>query len=328
MTPDNKASRLFGDALFVATQIVGVAAFAFPFVRPQPAAGEAAARASDAPFILGVSLIALFALLGALRVNAKRIAVLGVLCAINAVLRLAETLILPLPGGFSPVFLLIILVGYAYGARFGFLFGAFSLLTSALATGGVGPWLPFQMFGGGWVGLTAGLLSKMRLGIGDWRLRISDFGSRIGRLAHRFPTSNLQPLTSKFDLALLLPFGFVWGLLYGALLNLYFWPLVDAGAGLSWQAGMGIGDALGRYIAFYVATSLWWDIASAIGNVALLAWLGSPILRALLRFGTRFQFEVEPVFEKSAEAASCAAPRSESGVGTPPDMAGRGSPAR
>jgi len=162
-------------------------------------------------------------------------------------------------------------------------------------------------------------------------LRISDFGSRIGRLAHRSPTSdfqpptsdfqpptsNLQPLTSKFDLALLLPFGFVWGLLYGALLNLYFWPLVDAGTGLSWQAGLGIGDALGRYIAFYVATSLWWDIASAIGNVALLAWLGPPILRALLRFGARFQFEVEPVFEKSAEAAP-----------TPPDIAGRGSPAR
>ena len=89
----------------------------------------------------------------------------------------------------------------------------------------------------------------------------------------------------------------MWGLLYGAILNLYFWPLIDAGAGMSWQAGLGIGQALERYAAFYVTTSVWWDIARAVGNVALLAWLGLPILRALLRFGARFQFEVAPVYE-------------------------------
>ena len=254
------ARRLLGDVLFVAVQFVGLAAFAYPFVSPSRPMGEASAHAADAPLILGVTVVALFALLGAERINAKRIAVLGVLCAINAVLRLAETVIPPLPGGFSPMFLLIILVGYAYGARFGFLFGAFSLLASALATGGVGPWLPFQMFGAGWVGMTAGFLSKSRL-------------------------------------ALLLPFGFVWGLLYGAILNLYFWPLVDSGAGMSWQAGLGIGGGLARYAAYYAATSLWWDMTRAVGNVALLAWLGPPILRALQRFGARFQFEVEAVFE-------------------------------
>ncbi len=89
----------------------------------------------------------------------------------------------------------------------------------------------------------------------------------------------------------------MWGLLYGAILNLYFWPLIDAGAGMSWQAGLGVGEALGRYAAFYVTTSVWWDIARAVGNVALLAWLGLPILRALRRFGERFQFEVAPVYE-------------------------------
>src|SRR4030067_3219176 len=101
--------------------------------------GEALARSADAPLVLGVTLVGLFALLGALRINAKRIAVLGVLCAVHAVLRFAETVLVPMPGGFSPVFLLIIVVGYAYGARFGFLFGAFSLFPSALAAGGGGP---------------------------------------------------------------------------------------------------------------------------------------------------------------------------------------------
>jgi energy-coupling factor transport system substrate-specific component len=251
-----------------------------------------------------VALIALFAFMGAQRIDAKRIAVLGVLCAINAALRLMETALLPLPGGFSPMFLLIILSGYAYGARFGFLLGAFSLLTSALATGGVGPWLPFQMFGAGWVGLTAGWVADFGFWILDFRFWILDFRLRITTgtdrrppSALRPPASNFQPPTSKLDLALLLPFGLAWGFLYGAILNLYSWPLIDAGVGLSWQAGMGIGDTLARYAAFYAATSLWWDAASGIGNVILLAWLGLPVLRALRRFGARFQFEVEPVFE-------------------------------
>ena len=50
----------------------------------------------------------------------------------------------------------LILGGYVFGARFGFLFGAFALLVSALITGGVGPWLPYQMFAAGWMGLSAG----------------------------------------------------------------------------------------------------------------------------------------------------------------------------
>ena len=286
-----RTSRLFGDGVFVVTQIVGVAAFAYPFVSPLGRAGEATARATDAPYILGVTLVALFAMLGTMHLNAKRVAMLGVLCALNAVLRLAETLILPLPGGFSPVFLLIILVGYAYGARFGFLFGAFSLLTSALATGGVGPWLPFQMFGAGWVGWTAGLLGK-----------VSMSNSSIWKMERGRALTSVSLPHSSFDLLLLLPFGFAWGFLYGAILNLYFWPLIDAGAGQSWQAGMGIAEAVGRYAAFYAATSLWWDITSAIGTVVLIAWLGQPILRALRRFGARFQFDAQPLFDGEPSA--------------------------
>jgi len=34
--------------------------------------------------------------------------------------------------------------------------GALGILVSALATGGVGPWLPYQLFAAGWVGMGAG----------------------------------------------------------------------------------------------------------------------------------------------------------------------------
>ena len=43
---------------------------------------------------------------------------------------------------------------------FGFALGSTTLFASALLTGGVGPWLPFQMLAASWVGLGAGLLPR------------------------------------------------------------------------------------------------------------------------------------------------------------------------
>src|SRR4030043_15203 len=94
---------------------------------------------------------------GSARPTAMVIALLGVLVAINSALRFIETAV-PGPGGFTPIFFLIILVGYVFGGRVGFLMGALPLLVSALVTGGVGPWLPAQMFTAGWVGLSTPFL--------------------------------------------------------------------------------------------------------------------------------------------------------------------------
>ena len=84
----------------------------------------------------------------------KMIAFLGVLISINAGLRFLENAI-PGPAGFSPTFFLIILVGYFFGSRIGFLMGAMTMFVSGLITGGIGPWLPGQMITAGWVGQTA-----------------------------------------------------------------------------------------------------------------------------------------------------------------------------
>ena len=60
--------------------------------------------------------------------------------------------------GIETVFFLLVLGGRVLGPGFGFVLGCTTLFASALLTGGVGPWLPFQMFGRAWVGLGAGLL--------------------------------------------------------------------------------------------------------------------------------------------------------------------------
>ena len=91
-------------------------------------------------------------------IDAKGVAMLGVLGACGAALRL------PSGGaaGFEPVFFLLFPAGYVLGRHFGFLLGALTLFASALVTGGVGPWLPFQMMAAAWMGYGAGCLPHPR----------------------------------------------------------------------------------------------------------------------------------------------------------------------
>ena len=214
--------------------------------------------------LVGLSLIALVMELGGKSIGAKTVALLGVLVALASVLRFLEVAF-PMPGGFSPLFAFIILAGYVFGSRFGFLMGVFTLLTSALITGGVGPWLPYQMFAAGWVGLTAGWLPR-----------------------------NTQYAMHNTQTLLLATFAFVWGLLYGAIMNLYFWPFAVGPTGQSWQPGIGLGEAVARYAAFYAVTSLGWDLMRAVGNAALILLLGRPVVGVFARFQRRFHFEVRP----------------------------------
>ena len=80
--------------------------------------------------------------------GAKAVALLGVLAATAAALRALGAGI----AGLEPIWIVIVLGGYALGAGFGFVLGAVCILASALLTGGVGPWMPFQMIAAAWVG--------------------------------------------------------------------------------------------------------------------------------------------------------------------------------
>jgi len=255
----------------VLTSLVGLVAFLWPFWSPMTQGqADVASHAQDAPLVtaLVVGLCVIVALADRTQMlNSKSVALLGVLCAINAALRLVSNFF-PMPGGFSLVFVLIILVGYVFGARMGFLMGTFSLLASALITGGVGPWLPFQMIASAWVGMTAGWLGKIQIS------------------AQPASTRN-----AKYQMIVVAAFGLVWGMVFGAVMNLYFWPFVAGGPDQYYQPGLGVGEILKRYAAFYVVTSLWYDAARAVGNAVLIAALGPALVKTLQRFKRRLNFE-------------------------------------
>lgn len=254
--------------------LIGLLALAYPFVgRWGQVSAESNLQRADAPWLTaGLICLCLLALLIELQsqlVSAKVAAVLGLLAAAIAVLRFLEVAI-PGLGGFSPVFAPIILAAYVFGARFGFLLGILALLTSALITGGVGPWLPYQMLATGWIGLTAGGLAWL-----------------VKRLRPAAPGGVHY---KRADLWLLVGFGAVAGLAYGAVLNLYFWPFVVTEPAASYAPGEGLRSALEHYAAFYLVTSLVWDLFRAAGNAGLILFLGLPTLRALARFRDRVRF--------------------------------------
>lgn len=263
-----------GLTIFVLTTVLGIAAFLYPFWAPQLAAADTAnrAHASDAAWVLAAIVVVCFAVLllevQSQAVSARTIALIGVLVAINSVLRFVEVAI-PMPGGFTPVFVLIVLGGYVFGARIGFLLGAMTLLVSSLVTGGLGPWLPYQMLTAGWVGMSAPLMRP------------------LGRAAARAA----GPTGEVIVLAL---FGAGWGFVYGAIMNIWFWPYATGPAHLYWSAGIGLQETLRRYAMFYAVTSLVWDAAAAVGNALLIGLTGAAILRILRRFQSRFEFVYMP----------------------------------
>lgn len=190
--------------------------------------------------------------------DAKTVAMLGVLSALGAALR-------PLgagAGGVELVFFMIVLGGRVFGAGFGFVLGSTTLIVSAFITGGVGPWLPYQMLAASWIGMGAGLLPAAR---------------------------------SRKEIALVATYGALASLLFGLLMNLSFWPFtLGQGTSLSFVPGDPVVDNLARFFGFSLATSLGWDIGRAITTAGLIGLVGGVVIRTLRRAGRRAAFD-EPV---------------------------------
>ena len=264
--------RLRSTLAVALVSVVGLVAFGWPLLA---APDSALAHSADAPYLFGLLVVLLVAVVlaeiadGGL--DSKAVAMLGVLTAVAAVLR-------PIGGGltgFSPMFVVLVLGGRVLGRGFGFVLGAVSMFASAVLTGGVGPWLPFQMLGAAWVGFGAGCLP-----------RCSD----------------------RTEILLLSAYGAVSGLLYGFLLNLWFWPfLAGDTTSLSFRPGEPLHDNLARFLVFCVTTSLGFDLVRAVGNVVLVLVAGAPLLRTLRRASRRAAFDAAPRFDSPVDAPHPAA---------------------
>lgn len=236
--------------------LAGLVLFAWPF------AGSGLPDNTPAWALMIACVGALFAVeAGTRQLDTRAVALLAAIAAIDAALRLAVIVGI---GGFSPIFFLVLCAGYVFGPTFGFMAGALSILVSALLGAGVGPWVPYQVFAAGWVGVAAGV-------VGQWR------GESPGAR----------------DVVLLAATGAVTGYVFGALMDVTDWvPVFRGNPTLGWTPGIAPHTALLHFARYYVLTSLGYDTFRAAGNALMVAGLGAPVLAALTRFHSRLTFEV------------------------------------
>jgi energy-coupling factor transport system substrate-specific component len=184
------------------------------------------------------------------RFTTKTLALVGILTAIAVAVR-------PLGAGVAgiePIWLIIIVAGRILGSSIGFVIGSTAIIASAFITGGVGPWMPYQMMLAAWIGVGAGLLPKVRGWAEVWIVSL---------------------------------YGAVSAIIFGWMMNLWFWPTaVGLQASISFDVTDSISERIATWIKFSLTTSLGFDIPRALFTAALLA-VGTRPLAAALRRATR-----------------------------------------
>lgn len=190
--------------------------------------------------------------------DARVLAVLGVLSAVQAVLRAVSAG----TAGVELVFFMLVLAGRVFGPGFGFVLGCTSLFASALMTAGVGPWLPFQMMCAAWMGMGAGLLPR--------RVR------------------------GRWEIAMLAAYAAVAAYLFGALMNLSSWPFLlgvqvpGHEGSLAFVPGAPLVENLSTFLVYTLLTSTGsFDTVRAITNVVAVVVLGPAVLTTLRRAARR-----------------------------------------
>lgn len=247
--------RLRSTAVLGLASVVGLLMLTWPLLLEV----DPTTQRVDPPFLfLGLLPLILAVVLAELSeggMDSRVLAILGVLSAVNAVLRLVSAG----TAGLELVFFLLILGGRVFGAGFGFVLGCTSLFASALMTAGVGPWLPFQMIVAAWVGLGAGLLPR--------RVR------------------------GRAEVVMLAAYGVVSAYAYGLLMNLQGWPFMTGiqlpgqdSTELSYVPGGPLLENLHHFVVYTLLTSTGgWDTGRAITNALAIALLGPAVLTTLRR---------------------------------------------
>jgi energy-coupling factor transport system substrate-specific component len=245
-------------AVLTLASVAGVVMFCWPlFVEVRVDTARV-----DPPFyflaLLPVVIVLVLAEITEGGMDAKVLALLGVVSAVNAVLRALSAG----TAGVELVFFLLILSGRVFGAGFGFAAGCTSLFASALLTGGVGPWLPYQMMAAAWVGMGAGLLPRVVRGRGE--------------------------------IAMLVGYAIVAAYVFGLAMNLSGWPFLlgieVAGqeGGLAFVPGDPLLANLQRFLVYTLVTSTGsFDTGRAITTSLAIVVLGPAVLTTLRRASRR-----------------------------------------
>ncbi|MGW8453178.1 ECF transporter S component [Streptomyces niveus] len=273
-------------AALVLVSAIGVIAFGWPLLADS---ASGLAHSQDAPWLFAALLPLLVAVVVATiadsGLDAKAVAMLGVLAAVGAALR-------PLgagTAGLEPMFFLMVLSGRVLGPGFGFVLGSVTMFASALLTGGVGPWMPFQMLSMGWFTMGAGLLP------GPDRLR------------------------GRGESLMLAAYGALAAFAYGTIMNLQGWTYIGGlSSGISFQPGDPVHENLVRFLAYCAATSFGWDLGRAALTVVLTLTIGATVLKALRRATRRAAFDADVTFQDPAGTPVSAAGGHPGPGGRPP----------
>ena len=251
-----KTQRVISVLAILIAGIASIAMFAWPLLIASPNQSENALAQAVFIALMPIILVLTLVEFATGEIGSRQLAILGVLTAVNAVIRLlgAGT------AGIETAFFLIIIGGFVFRSSFGFILGSTSILVSALLGAGVGPWLPFQMMAAGLIGLAAGALPR--------------FKSRIGQVVT------------------LICFAIIASFAYGSLMTLWNWPfLAGAETTLSYRAGAPLLENLATFIKYELVTGgFLWDTGRAVTTSVLIALTAPALLATLNRAANRAGF--------------------------------------
>lgn len=235
MTPGKSRIRL-SRALRISIEAVAIALVPAVLVACAATGIEQTALLSFAVVLIALGLF--FAGFEASRPRMRDIMPVAVLAALAAAGRI---LFAPFPD-FKPVSAIAIIAGVAFGRRSGFMVGSLAALVSNFFFG-QGPWTPWQMYAWGLVGYLAGLIA--------------------------------QTGAFRKSSACLYAYGFVSGLMYGVILNL--WSII----------GFFHPQDFGQFVAVYAA-ALPFDVVHGVATVVFLLALYAPWRRKLERVKRKY----------------------------------------
>lgn len=252
-----RSQRIISKVAIAIAGLSSILMFAWPLVIATNNQSENALAQSVFIALMPIIIVLTLVEFATGEIGSRQLAILGVLTAVNAVIRLlgAGT------AGIETAFFLIIIGGYVFRSSFGFILGSTSILVSALLGAGVGPWLPFQMMAAGLVGLAAGALP-------------------------RFKRTSAQLIT-------LIAFAVIASYSYGALMTLWNWPfLAGVDSSVSYIGGAPILTNLTQFLKYELVTGgLLWDTGRAVTTSILIALTAPALLATLKRAASRAGFE-------------------------------------